>query len=182
MKMYLPFGDWSDDGHGKYKQVLIEAPSMEHLFNAQKIIKEKYGQDFFRDMAEKYEEPHFTLRVWHALMDADYPIDRFIKVEEVNDWEGMTSFEEVLEEDHNPILSINFVIDAFIWLLNAHGAEIIPSDEDIPMICNWTCRDFETVGYGCFWLQPSLKPWKRSTLSATWLQRLRSSSPASILL
>lgn len=26
MKMYIPFGDWSDDGHGKYEKVLVEAP------------------------------------------------------------------------------------------------------------------------------------------------------------
>ena len=47
MKIYLPFGDWSGDGHKQYDKVLIEAPSMEHLLNAQKKIKEKYGEDFF---------------------------------------------------------------------------------------------------------------------------------------
>lgn len=151
MKMYLPFGDWSDDGHGKYKNVLIEAPSMEHLLNAQKAIQEKYGKDFFQGMAEKYEEPNFTPEVWQALLDTKYPIDRFIIVEDTNEWDGMTSMEEVLAADPNPYLSLDFVIDAFIWLLNAYGAEIIPSDEDIPTICNWTCHGFKTVGYGCFW-------------------------------
>ena len=34
MKMYLPFGDWSNDGHGRYEKVLIDAPSMEHLLKA----------------------------------------------------------------------------------------------------------------------------------------------------
>lgn len=151
MKMYLPFGDWSDDGHGKYKNVLIEAPSMEHLLNAQKRIKEKYGEYFFQGMARNYEESNFTPDVWQALIDTDYPIDRFVVVEDTNEWDGMTSLQEVLAVDPNPYLSLDFVIDAFIWLLNAYGAEIIPSDEDIPMICNWTCHGFETVGYGCFW-------------------------------
>lgn len=151
MKMYLPFGDWSDDGHGKYKNVLIEAPSMEHLLNAQKRIKEKYGEYFFQGMARDYEESNFTPDVWQALIDTDYPIDRFVVVEDTNEWDGMTSLQEVLAVDPNPYLSLDFVIDAFIWLLNAYGAEIIPSDEDIPMICNWTCHGFETVGYGCFW-------------------------------
>lgn len=151
MKMYLPFGDWSDDGHGKYKNVLIEAPSMEHLLNAQTRIKEKYGRYFFQGMAHDYEESNFTPEVWQALLDTNYPIDRFVVVEDTNEWDGMTSMEEVLAADPNPCLSLNFVIDAFIWLLNAYGAEIVPSDEDIPTICNWTCHGFETVGYGCFW-------------------------------
>lgn len=151
MKMYLPFGDWSDDGHGKYKKVLIEAPSMEHLLKAQIRIKEKYGEYFFQGMAHDYEESNFTPDVWQALIDTDYPIDRFVVVEDTNEWDGMTSLQEVLAVDPNPYLSLDFVIDAFIWLLNAYGAEIIPSDEDIPMICNWTCHGFQTVGYGCFW-------------------------------
>lgn len=151
MKMYLPFGDWSDDGHGKYKNVLIEAPSMEHLLKAQARIKEKYGEYFFQGMAHDYEESNFTPDVWQALIDTDYPIDRFVVIEDTNDWNGMTSLQEVLAADPNPYISLDFVIDAFIWLLNAYGAEIIPSDDDIPMICNWTCHGFETVGYGCFW-------------------------------
>ena len=151
MKMYLPFGDWSDDGHGKYKNVLIEAPSMEHLLNAQIKIKEKYGKDFFHGMAENYEESYFSEEVWKALLDVDYPFERFVVVEDTNQWDDLNSMAEVLAVDPNPCISLDFVIDAFIWLLNAYGAEIIPSDEKIPMICNWTCHGFETVGYGCFW-------------------------------
>ena len=51
------------------------------------------------------------------------------------------------------IVSDLSVIDIFIFLLNAYGAEIVRLDngEDIPMICNWTCHGFETVGYGCFY-------------------------------
>ena len=149
--MYLPFGDWSDDGHGRYKNVLIEAPSMEHLLNAQKKIKEKYGQFFFNSMAENYNEPYLGEEVWKALLDTNYPFERFVTVEDTNDWDDLNSMSEVLAVDPNPCISLNFVIDAFIWLLNAYGAEIIPSDEDIPMICNWTCHGFETVGYGCFY-------------------------------
>ena len=54
MKMYLPFGDWSDDGHGKWDKLLIDAPSMEHLLNAQKKIKAIYGDHLFGGMAEHY--------------------------------------------------------------------------------------------------------------------------------
>lgn len=150
MKMYLPFGDWSDDGHGKYTNVLIEAPSMEQLRDAQDKIKEIYGEDFFDNFAQEYEEPFLGKKIWDALITTDYPIDKFIELDEYNNWEGMKSLDQVLAKDSNPYVSFEFVADAFIWLLNAYGAEIKLSDEDIPMICNWTCPGFETVGYGCF--------------------------------
>lgn len=154
MKMYLPFGDWSSDGHGRYEKVLIDAPSMAHLYDAQQAIKEKYGKYFFNHMAESYEEPYFGEDVWQALLDANYPVERMQKYEDSNDWSGFKTLKECLEADSNPTVSIEFVIDAFIWLLNRHGAFITRLDakEEIPMICNWTCNGFKTVGYGCFLL------------------------------
>ena len=153
MKMYLPFGDWSDDGHGKWDKVLIDAPSMEHLLNAQKKIKAIYGDHFFDGMADQYEEPHFSEDVWQALKDSNYPIERMWETEDWNDWSDCSSIDEVLAADEYPSLSISFIMDTFIWLLNWQGAEItrLDSKDDIPMICNWTCNGFETVGYGCFW-------------------------------
>lgn len=153
MKMYLPFGDWSDDGHGKWDKVLIDAPSMEHLLNAQKKIKAIYGDHFFDGMADQYEEPHFSEDIWQALKDSNYPIERMWETEDWNDWSDCNSIDEVLAEDEYPSLSLNFIMDVFIWLLNWQGAEItrLDSKDDIPMICNWTCEGFETVGYGCFW-------------------------------
>ena len=151
--MYLPFGDWSNDGHGIWDKVLIEAPSMEHLLNAQKKIKAIYGKHFFDGMADRYEKHHFSDDVWQALKDSNYPIERMWETEDWNDWSEYNSIDEVLAVDACPSLSINFVMDAFIWLLNWQGAEItrLDSKDDIPMICNWTCNGFETVGYGCFW-------------------------------
>lgn len=153
MKMYLPFGDWSDDGHGKWDKLLIDAPSMEHLLNAQKKIKAIYGDHFFDGMADQYEEPHFSEDVWQALKDSNYPIERMWETEDWNDWSDCNSIDEVLAADGCPSLSISFIMDVFIWLLNWQGAEItrLDSKDDIPMICNWTCSGFETVGYGCFW-------------------------------
>ena len=153
MKMYIPFGDWSDDGHGKYDKVLVDAPSMTQLFNAQQAIKFEYGEHFFDGMADQYEEPHFSDDVWQALKDSNYPIERMWETEDWNNWSDCNSIDEVLAADACPSLSLNFVIDAFIWLLNWKGAEIerLDSKDDIPMICNWTCNGFETVGYGCFW-------------------------------
>ena len=115
-------------------------------------IKEKYGKYFFQGMADNYDEPYLSEEVWQALIDTNYPMERFEVVEDTNDWEDVASLAEVIAIDPNPCISLSFVIDAFIWLLNAYGAEIIPSDDDIPMICNWTCHGFETVGYGCFYM------------------------------
>lgn len=153
MKMYIPFGDWSDDGHGKYDKVLVDAPSMEALYDAQKCLCARYGNDFFDGYADQYEESTLSPVIWQALKDTNYPIERMIQIEDVNNWEGMTSIDDVLEYDPNPSICLEFVEDTFIWLLNAFNAEIVRLDagEDIPMICNWTCPGFETVGYGCFW-------------------------------
>lgn len=152
MKMYLPFGDWSNDGHGRCNKVLIEAPSMEHLLNAQKRIKEKYGEDFFHGFAEDYNEPYLSSIVWQALIETEYPIERFIHIEDSNDWDGIKSLQEALNVDECPCVNLAFVEDAFIWLLNAFDAQIVPYSHDyIPTICNWTCHGFETVGYGCFY-------------------------------
>lgn len=148
--MYLPFGDWSNDGHGHYEKILIDAPSMEHLLKAQEKIKEKCGKYFFEGMANRYEEPCLAPWVWKELINTNYPIERLAEKENNNDWNGYINLLQALERDYNPYVGLEFVIDAFIWLLNAYGAEITVIDEDIPMICNWTCHGFKTVGYGCF--------------------------------
>ena len=149
MKMYLPFGDWSGDGHKQWDKVLIEAPSMEHLLNAQKEIRAKYGENFFDYFAHDYEDAGLGEIVWQALEDAQYPITRLAEKDDCNDWVGVES----LKERRGYSFSIDVIIDTFIWLLNAYGAQIIVLDatEDIPMICNWTCSGFKTVGYGCYW-------------------------------
>lgn len=158
MKMYLPFGDWSDDGHGKYEKILIDAPSMQHLRNAQVKIEERYGKFFWRDFAQEYENSTIGEDVQKALLETNYPIEKFLEAMDDVRFDEYTSLEELFKsefwnEQQEWYVNLDLVIDAFVWLLNAHGAEITRLDEkeDIPMICNWTCNGFETVGYGCFW-------------------------------
>lgn len=158
MKMYLPFGDWSDDGHGKYEKILIDAPSMQHLRNAQVKIEERYGKFFWSDFAQEYDNSTIGEDVQKALLETNYPIEKFLEAMDDVRFDEYTSLGELFKskfwnEQQEWHITLNLVIDAFIWLLNAHGAEIIRLDEkeDIPMICNWTCNGFETVGYGCFW-------------------------------
>ena len=160
MQFFIPFGDWSDDGHGKYVTELVEAPSMEHLLNAQIKIKEKYGNRFFSSYANDYEEPYLGDEIWQALIDTSYPIERFLERQDDIFWEKCTCIADVValgESDHydsdNIYVTLETVKDTFIWLLNAFGAEITVCEDHqkIPMICNWTCNGFEDVGYGCFY-------------------------------
>lgn len=159
MKFFIPFGDWSDDGHGKYVTVLVEAPSMDHLLEAQKKIKAKYGEHFFSDFANHYEEPYLSEENWQALIDTNYPVERFKEYEDDIRYENCKDIAEVVElgpyEDSYSdkiFVTLAVVKDTFIWLLNAFGAEIqvCEDHQQIPMICNWTCFGFKDVGYGCF--------------------------------
>lgn len=127
MKFYIPFGDWSKDGHRQYEKVLVEAPSMEGLLEAEKKIKEKYGEYFFEGFANRYEDCNLSDSVKQALNE--------------NCHCGLT-----LEDDW---FSLDDIIKYFIDLLNAFNANITRIKE-YPMICNWTCPGFEDVGYGCF--------------------------------
>lgn len=142
------------DGHGQYEKILISAPSMSNLLNAQQKIKNEYGEFFFQSFATDYMDSSIGDDVWRALEDTGYPVERLIGKDDVNDWTGIKSLAEVREYDESPSLSLDVIIDMFIWLLNCYGAEIIRLDlkEEIPMINNWTCSGFETVGYGCFYL------------------------------
>ena len=161
MKFFIPFGDWSNDGHGRYETVLVEAPSMEHLLNAQIKIKEKYGDYFFSSFANDYGESYIGECVWQALIDTNYPFVRLLEKQDDRGLEKYHSLTEILEfvrhyeeeDEDNLWLTLETVKDTFIWLLNAFGAEIkvCEEHEKIPMICNWTCHGFEDVGYGCFY-------------------------------
>lgn len=128
MKFYIPFGDWSQDGHRQYEKVLVEAPSMEGLLEAEKKIKEKYGEDFFEGFANQYEDCNLSDSVKQALNESCHC--------------GLD-----LEDEYD--FTLDEIKEFFINLLNAFGANIT-CVEDYPMICNWTCQGFETVGYGCF--------------------------------
>lgn len=157
MKMYLPFGDWSDDGHGRYEKVLIDAPSMPHLRNAQIRIEEIYGKDFWSEFAQEYNESVISETVQQALLDAKYPYERFCRYMDDSAYDKYETLEEVFEStywlnDSECTVTMSLVMDAFIWLLNHHGAQITRLDngEDTPMINNWTCDGFRSVGYGCF--------------------------------
>lgn len=151
MKFYIPFGDWSGDGHERYEKVLVEAESMKKLLEAENKIKAIYGEDFFEGYAEKCDNPQLAPKCWQALLDNNMPMSLLEEYDELNDWTDFSTLKEVLEEDSNPYVDLDFVITSFIFLLNQYGAGIMVLNEPyIPEINNWTCPGFKTVGYGCF--------------------------------
>ena len=75
MKAYLPFGDWSGDGHGRYDDILVDINSMDDLLMAQEKIKQQYGKTFFKNYANAYDTPQLSKQCWQALIDHHMPVD-----------------------------------------------------------------------------------------------------------
>lgn len=152
MKFYIPFGDWSDDGHGHYTNVLVAANSMQDVLNAEDRIRDNWGKSFFDGFANDYAYSSLSPTVWEALIANNMPIEILTAYDDVNDWTGCHTIQEALDADTCPALGMEFIEQAFIWLLNKYGAGIVilPEEEEIPQINNWTCPGFESVGYGCW--------------------------------
>ena len=156
MKMYLPFGDWSGDGHGQYTKVLIDAPSMEIIRLAQKRIEEYCGEGIWEGFAKRYQEDSISDTIQELLINTNYPIERLAKCQDDCGFDDFKNLNECFNSDFwndsGHYITLETCIDTFIWLLNAHGARIkrLDETENIPTISNWTCPGFKTVGYGCF--------------------------------
>ena len=106
------------------------------------------------DFANEYEESWLSPKVWKALIDCHMPVWYFNQYDEINEWpNNLINVEDALKLDASPTVSLDFVEHAFVYLLNCYGAniQILPKEEEIPCINNWTCPGFENVGYGCFY-------------------------------
>jgi hypothetical protein len=150
MLAYLPFGDYSGDGHRECEYILVDIDNIDAIIQAQEKIKEKYGITFFSTFANDYEDSYLKDIHWKALTDTNYPIERLIEKDECNDWSGCESISEVLSIDPQPSVSIEFIEDAYIWLMNDFGANIKISPYKVPVLGWNIANDLEIVGYGCF--------------------------------
>ena len=165
MKFYIAFGDWSHDGHGMSKNVLVEAESMERLTKAIVKIKEKYGKDFFDNFANEYDSPTISRTILDALIETNYSLEDFLNTdcgenisveaekaleeEKIKTFEDFVYFEKWIsknEPDMNDKIYFNLetIEHMYIHLLNSFGA-------DITICKDYPCFTDETVGYGCFW-------------------------------
>lgn len=163
MKFYIPFGDWSHDGHGMCENVLVEAESMDKLYKAVDKIKEKYGKDFFYYFANECENPVLSTTIIQALVDTGYSLDDFLKTggldeydpdHDINfDEDGIKTFKDLAVFEkwipdgrtlQGALFNLETIEHMYIHLLNAFGAEIT--------VCKgYPYFDYETVGYGCFY-------------------------------
>ena len=163
MKFYIPFGDWSYDGHGMYENVLVEAESMDRLKEAIIKIKTKYGRDFFHDFANEYDNPTISKTILDALIETNYSLEDFLETDEYNVSEedkkeiqekgikyfkDFVSFKGWISENGSEIsnevyFDLVTIEHMYIHLLNAFGA-------GITMLEKHPLFTYETVGYGCF--------------------------------
>lgn len=163
MKFYIPFGDWSHDGHGMCENVLVEAESMDKLCEAVDKIKEKYGEYFFDYFANSASGSFISKTVLDALIETDYSLEDFLKTDEYNNIseddekeiqeKGIKSFKDFVSfkgwtSDESVLNDIDFSLETiehmYIHLLNAFGAGITILEE-------YPLFTYETVGYGCFY-------------------------------
>lgn len=149
MLMYLYFGDYYNDGHGRFQHILIDAPSQGDIERAIREVKYEFP-DFFDTFAADAWDGSIGPDVEKALLRTKYPIAKFKFTNDDPSFEPFTSLEELFQSDfwkyerkHN-IYSMDFVIDAVIWVLNFYDAGIIPADIKYPWF------DFG-CGYGLFY-------------------------------
>lgn len=138
MIMYLTFGDYYDDGHGKFKIVFVEGSDPKAVERAEKRLKEQYPNFY---MAEDYEDCSFNDAAWEAIKTSDYPIWRFAEKDKNHNWSGVKDWDEI--KANNGFYYIDVIIDIYIWLLNDFGAGI--QQIDIPHALD------TNVGYGWFY-------------------------------
>lgn len=140
MKMILRFGDYSEDGHGKYVDQLIEIAREENFINAINCVN-KYFPKFFDSFATEYLDCSIGEKVKQALLLTNYPYKRWNELQYYEFPEDYTNLLDFFSSDlwNNTycrcVLTTSVVIDAVIWVLNYYGAGIIKldSDRDIPI-------------------------------------------------
>lgn len=138
MIMYLTFGDYYDDGHGKFKIVFVEGEDPKAVTLAKEQLIKQYP-DFY--MAQDYKSCKFNDSAWEAIEASGYPIWRFAEKDENHNWNGVNSWDEI--KTANGFYDIDVIIDIYIWLLNDFGAGI--KLVEIPHALD------TNVGYGWFY-------------------------------
>lgn len=153
--MFVPFGDWSHDGHGMYEKVLIEIEDTAALGKSVQFLKKKYGKYLFDDLANDYGCSKISKKIYQILEDNNYNFDNLEKTEYMTlparfkDWKEYAQAQicedgEEDEDEDEGGFSLESIEDIYFFLLRLGGAEFTIYDE-IPLFTD------ETVGYGCFY-------------------------------
>ena len=147
-KIYIPFGDWSDDGHGKYEKVMMLAQSMEDLRQAVDNIREKYGPHIFNEIVSDYRDSSISEAIYNILVDNGYNFSKIGELEDTYDDYAPNGWQEYVKDkvvNGNCGLMLETIEDIYFFLLRLGGVKFETCPQDIPMFT------YESVGYGCFY-------------------------------
>jgi hypothetical protein len=148
IRIYIPFGDWSNDGHGRYERVMVLAQSMEDLRQAVDNIREKYGPHIFDEIANEYGYSGISENIYNILVDNGYDFSKVGELEDIADDYAPEGWQEYIKNEivnnHNGLM-LTTIEDIYFFLLRLGGARFEVCKDDIPMFT------YESVGYGCFY-------------------------------
>ena len=142
----LRCGDGHGDGHGMDAEQWISTPEIIFLSQAEQRLRKQYGVEFFEGFAVEAEEAWVSDDVWDALYEADFPVEKIFElcdIEEELPWAAHRDLMVFKNVGNNVNLSIECIVEMYIWLVNYHGACI----KTIPAPFTILTRH---IGYGCF--------------------------------
>lgn len=147
MEVWMGFGDYYGDGHGRSEIIQVSVRDKSDIFNAEECIKRKYGDHFFSGFANDYQDSHLSKEIWKALIENGYSVSQALQAglddydygfDECSSWEEV--FNKIPMEELT--VEIDLVIDAYIFLLNRFGAGIKVLPRPYVYLAD--------AGYGCF--------------------------------
>lgn len=153
MIMRVPFGDWSKNGHGIFREVWVSVPTWDSIPKAQARVKAQYGNDFFKTMSNDYDRLFLEKVHWEAAYEAGFDWDRFMWYydQEAICWNGyddepkLVDFtNDVINQSDDWNVYIEALIEIFFMILNENGVNITVLDYN-PFPYNYNIED---VGYG----------------------------------
>ena len=147
-KFNFHFGDYYNDGHGQYETIHASSPKTYEEIQAiiqRADFKFSAFNNFYGGLAVQYEEPHIGEVAWDEIIEMGYPYERFLEkiddntYDKYDGWDALKNTENLSEI----VVTIELVMDIYIFVLNLFGAELTVED---PERNEFT---FE-YGYGCF--------------------------------
>ena len=153
-QMYLVIGDWSDDGHGKYKKILLEVnKSVEEVQNAYKASCKLTGISFNsgnEDYTEKGREIYGEAEKYQIAVEYE-DADLTNETEEILVKHGCPSdiLETYKEEPY-----IDSFVSLWLWFVSLSLPDIkyeLGQDSNIPNINGYWDKNLNAgFGYGLF--------------------------------
>lgn len=139
-KYQVHFGDYYDDGHGKYATICCQSPkNSQELSEISERIVSTYPilEDWEKGLCRSYCNSTPSEEVWTLIRDIGYPLERLLnKLDDI----GYSNWEEIFEDSPHP--SAETIGDIWIWFMNTFGAELEIISDD------WEHLSF-SYGYGC---------------------------------